>query len=49
VRDHLLPGAGGLPLGEVEVRQQVEQRRVERIALTLLALELLEQATIGGS
>ena len=33
-------------LGEVEVGEQVEQRRVERVALALLALELLEESLL---
>jgi hypothetical protein len=48
VRDHPLPVARGLALGEVEVREQVEQRRVERVAVALLALELLEQGFLAA-
>ena len=41
--DHLLPVTRGLAFSEIEMRQQIEQRGVERISLTLLALELFEQ------
>jgi hypothetical protein len=42
--ENLLPVTRRLTLSEVEMREEIEQRGIERIALALLALELFEQS-----